>query len=109
MSEEELQLKFMNVVKEMKEAGVDLPNDFKLYFDILEHKDGRGSILRVEAFLLKENLESQDRFSGGDGKYWYNQSREAVDYKSPYNVNCTEFYVAEKTEKKSVVHYELKN
>jgi len=49
--------KFEDAVREMKEEEVDLPSDFKLYYQVEERKDRYGHIMKFTPFLSEEQCE----------------------------------------------------
>lgn len=71
--EEELQKKFMDIVNEMIQNKVDLPKEFRLNYVVACHTDRLGSMIRIDAFLNKEEavevLEKRGDYPCGEGKY----------------------------------------
>ena len=88
----ELQNEFLEVVEKMKMQNVEFPNEFKLYYVVMQHNDRKGTIIKVTPYLTEEHAEMNKYGSSScsDGKYdWYSQSYSVVDSS---NEPCTENY-----------------
>lgn len=73
---EHLQNKFMEIVNEMIEKKVELPDEFRLHYLVACYTDIIGSMIRIDAFLTSEEskkiLEERGEYPNGEGKCgWY--------------------------------------
>src|SRR5438876_647232 len=97
---QDLQTKFIDIVKQMIENKVDLPKDFELFYLITTHSDRAGSMIRIDAFLTEEKAKEirnfRGKWSSGEGKYgWCYHHYEIV---GPDNESSTENYAGRENE-----------
>lgn len=52
---ENLQQQFLNIVEKMIENNVELPANFKLYYDIQEYNDKEATEITISPYLTKHN------------------------------------------------------
>lgn len=88
-----LQKKFINVVNDMIEHGVDLPNEFELFYVVTEYNDRGGQVLNIKPYInihsAHENFRESNEFpqqisdnciqsdnTGMEEKYW------SINYKT---------------------------
>lgn len=49
----ELQSQFMKIVEEMIKDNVELPDNFELFYRVMNHSDRRGRVIQIKPFLTK--------------------------------------------------------
>lgn len=90
--------KFLNLVEEMKEKNIELPDDFQLYYLITKHQDRCGSVIHIFPFLNRSEAEKEQMIKNDNmgesekGKYWHREENMIVDsdtmvYLDSYDTN----------------------
>lgn len=78
-----LQTKFLELVQEMKEKSIELP-DFQIHYLVTEHRDRGGCVVHISPFLNKSEaernrIEAERNATKCLGKYWHTETNTVVD------------------------------
>jgi len=63
---------FSTVIQKMIDNNYPLPDDFELYYTVLNHSDRQGRVIHISSHLTEKsaNDSCEDDYDRGHGKWW---------------------------------------